>query len=447
MNGKFYGLYSFVEQIDDTFLKRNDLDTSGPLYKAWHQWKSNLRWDIETEDMQWAYRKGNLKDVKINEDRLGDYTDLKNFTLGLVGKGRQRDTWSRTNYVFQHVNIPEVINEMAAQNLIINQDRLTKNYYVYYDPSTEEWSKLPWDLEAAFGLSPKLGGEPSQFYCVLACEQFNSPLYGDSEHPQDIRDFFDGGRWNNRRLNFVYVPPPSYGWGGGGSSHSNEEPEWVCENPGVDGTDCFGDKSPRYADGTFNYLSDAILDVKSTREMYLRRLRTLMDHFMNGRLEDIITEHYRKIRASAKLDDKIWKRGDIDEGYEQLLTEQLPLRREQLYDTYGPSGSRLVPGPQMANPKLEMLLVPRYGVIEVVNPEMEAVDISGWTITGAAEYKFRPGTVIPSKSRLVLCEDVLKCKRNGKYMEAHFLIQGPFDGSLDGNLVLKDNRNQLVHKL
>ena len=53
-----------------------------------------------------------------------------------------------------YVNIPEAINEMAAQNLVLNQDRLTKNYYVYHDPETSEWAKLPWDLEAAFGLSP-----------------------------------------------------------------------------------------------------------------------------------------------------------------------------------------------------------------------------------------------------------------------------------------------------
>ena len=445
MNGKFYGLYSFVEQIDDTFLKRNDLDTSGPLYKAWHQWKSNLRWDIETDDMQWAYRKGNLKEVKIHENRLGSYDDLKNFTLGLVGKGKRRDSWGRRNYVFQHVSIPEVINEMAAQNLIINQDRLTKNYYVYYDPQLEEWMRLPWDLEATFGLSPKLGGEASRLYCVLACEQFNSPLYGDSEHPQDIRDFYDGGRWN-RRLQWLYIPPPPYY----GAHVAAKEPQWVCENPGKDGTACFKDKSPRYADGTFNYLSDAILDVEETREMYLRRLRTLMDHFMNGRLEQIITDQYKEIRTSAKIDNSIWKRGDIDEGYEQLLTEQLPLRREQLYETYGPSGSRLIPGKQKENVRAEIKLVPRYGVIEIHNKEAEAIDVSGWKMDGTARFKFKPGTVIPSKSRLVLCQDVLKCKKNETYFQAHLLVQGPFKGSLPdqgGALSLEDTEGRVVHKI
>ena len=42
---------------------------------------------------------------------------------------------------------------------------------------------------------------------------------------------------------------------------------------------------PEGAAVTFNYLIDAILAVSRTKQMYLRRLRTLMDQFTNGRLE------------------------------------------------------------------------------------------------------------------------------------------------------------------
>ena len=38
--------------------------------------------------------------------------------------------------------------------------------------------------------------------------------------------------------------------------------------------------------GTYNYLIDAVLAVPRTRQMYMRRLRTLMDTFMaTGRLQ------------------------------------------------------------------------------------------------------------------------------------------------------------------
>lgn len=35
------------------------------------------------------------------------------------------------------------------------------------------------------GMDHVLVGQPGPNYCVLACEQWNSPLYCDSEHPQD----------------------------------------------------------------------------------------------------------------------------------------------------------------------------------------------------------------------------------------------------------------------
>lgn len=39
--------------------------------------------------------------------------------------------------------------------------------------------------------------------------------------------------------------------------------------------------------GTFNYLIDLVLDVPATRAMYLRRLRTLMDFWLNGRIAQV----------------------------------------------------------------------------------------------------------------------------------------------------------------
>ncbi len=39
--------------------------------------------------------------------------------------------------------------------------------------------RLPWDLDGALGQDNGLGGLPGDAYCVLACEQWNSPLYCD----------------------------------------------------------------------------------------------------------------------------------------------------------------------------------------------------------------------------------------------------------------------------
>lgn len=44
--------------------------------------------------------------------------------------------------------------------------------------------RIPWDVETALGQDNTLGGKPGDLWCILACEQWNSPLYCDSEHPQ-----------------------------------------------------------------------------------------------------------------------------------------------------------------------------------------------------------------------------------------------------------------------
>ena len=47
----------------------------------------------------------------------------------------------RTSYLYDHLNLPAVINEMAVNTLLGNMDRCTKNFYVYYNPDTDEWSR------------------------------------------------------------------------------------------------------------------------------------------------------------------------------------------------------------------------------------------------------------------------------------------------------------------
>ena len=81
--------------------------------------------------------------------------------------------------------LAQVIEYMAVQTLLLNQDRCTKNYNMYYDKTgTKEWQMLPWDLEESLGISSGLGGKPAPDYCILECEQWNSPLYCNWNHTQ-----------------------------------------------------------------------------------------------------------------------------------------------------------------------------------------------------------------------------------------------------------------------
>jgi hypothetical protein len=63
-------------------------------------------------------------------------------------------------------------------------------------------------------------------------------------------------------------------------------------------------------------------------------------------LQGLVTSEYQKVRDEAKRDQAKWNSPwDVDRGYEQLITEQLPIRKSQLYDTYGPGGEdAMIPG-------------------------------------------------------------------------------------------------------
>ena len=245
---------------------------------------------------------------------------------------------------------------MAAQTLILGADRCTKNYYMHKD-WTGEWSRLPWDVEDAFpgdkrygtGLcSPSECSPSSTAYCILSCEKFNSPLYCDRNHPQDI----------------FYADPNS--------------PE----------------QDPR---STYNVLIDVLLAYWPTKEMYLTRLRTLMDEILaTSFIDEYVRRTLQKIRKDALRDSKKWSVGAvraIDQGVAQLLSQVVPKRRDQLFNEY----AYMIPPSMPSNARVYVSHAQRNGdeaYVKLSNPNGYAVDVSFWTISTPAgwRYRLKPGT-------------------------------------------------------
>ena len=80
-----------------------------------------------------------------------------------------------------------------------------------------------------------------------------------------------------------------------------------------------------------------------------------------------------------------------------LIDEQLPPRKQQLYETYGRTGpTPLIPDAQPASARLAL---GRPGAqasqaqqfVEIVNPNAFAVDVTGWTVTGDVSMTLAPG--------------------------------------------------------
>ena len=83
------------------------------------------------------------KRTRKNEDNR----DLQSLIDGLELSGQ-----ARTSYLFDHVDIPAVVNYMAVTTVIHDTDCADKNYYLYRDTrGTGEWMFLPWDKDLTFG--------------------------------------------------------------------------------------------------------------------------------------------------------------------------------------------------------------------------------------------------------------------------------------------------------
>lgn len=373
LNGEFHGLFSYIEQVDEDFLRQQGLDPEGALYKA-NGFPSTLAKGVTSA----LYQKDTRKDEP--------YDDLIVFVDGI----NSRD---RFDYIMDHVNLPAMVNEMAGQSLIRNADRLTKNYYMYRDPTTDLWQRIPWDMDGAFSTSSG-----------LATENYASPLYGDSQHTQAPNQA-------------IYQ----------------------------------------------NFLLDAILDHKLTREMYLRRLRTLIDTYLSddyAYFHNTIDQRLSLIQNDARLDSQKWNTGNILTGAATIKDTALSLRRVELLETFGKD---LIPDSQSPGLTLEIGDVepspgaPKAEYFQIVNPQREAIDLSGWRLAGAITFDFPSGTVLPRKGTLFSPDNgILHVVKNVRAFrertqsphgnEGWFFV-GPYNGRLSTRgetIQVFDARDRLV---
>ena len=255
-NGGYHGLFGYVEQIDKRFLRRLGFDATGPLYKA-ARVPATMALNPNTS----------LYEKHLQERE--PYTDIRALATGANVRNKQRFA-----YFADHVNVPNYINVMAAMMVPFNHDQLTKNYYLYRDPHRGEWFRFPWDADQAFPTGR-----------ANTMENWTSPLYGDKNHTQELR--------NNR-----------------------PNPVWQ------------------------NHLHANILDNPVTREMYLRRVRTLMDTYLaldppepevillSG--DKGVTNAYYHVPSDDSLDrtwfasdfdHSSWKLGPLGFGFETIGQE------------------------------------------------------------------------------------------------------------------------------
>ncbi|MEM7235950.1 MAG: CotH kinase family protein, partial [Planctomycetota bacterium] len=170
----------------------------------------------------------------------------------------------------------------------------------------------------------------------------------------------------------------------------------------------------------WNRLYDAIYTTPTIRDMYLRRVRTLMDEYLQpaetpaekryleGRANEL-RQRIEKVAAADYAESNFYKGGPLGnfgaypEGLPQLM-KSFQRRREYLYSIV------ILPDAQPKDAKIEVakVVLPKGnqpGHVELTNANDYAVDVSGWKLEGAAVHTLQKGTVIPAKGKIFVTKN------------------------------------------
>ncbi|MBN1788193.1 MAG: CotH kinase family protein [Sedimentisphaerales bacterium] len=335
----------------------------------------------------------------------GDFNDLHDLLDGLNNLTGQ----AKRDFMFDNLDIPRLLNYWAAHIVIHDNDAVGKNYYLYRDTmGTQRWYMLPWDKDLTWGRN-------------YQGDVLNDEIWADVDEIS--------GRTN--------VSP----------SHP-----------------LFGNQTHMKYDFLWHRMIDALFFEPDVREMYFRRLRTIMDEqlqppgtpYEDRILERFVDEMADFMDTEAALDRDKWfawgKYYTVEQSAQRLKDEYLEPRRTHLFTTHRVAGE--IPEAQSAQPEIvinEIMYNPSDGndfeFVELYNPSAtEAVDMSEWHLDGV-NLDLPPGTVLLPQSYLVVVRNDIQFR--AKYGSGLF-IAAQYEGGLDNggeNLILTDRYGNEVDKV
>jgi hypothetical protein len=190
---------------------------------------------------------------------------------------------------------------------------------------------------------------------------------------------------------------------------------------------------------------DALFDNATIREMYVRRLRTLMDQFISppGSVQPSWVQ--TRIAELTPLLQPHMTSGSWLTNVNRIVNEYLAERRQHLYVNHSinnsgyPDNAR-IPNAQVGNPSIQFGQIevnPASGnqnqeFVQLTNPNTTAVDISNWRIEGGVRHTFTPGTVIPAGGSIYISPSVpdFLARTTGPRGGQRLFVQGNYSGQL-----------------
>ncbi len=356
-NGDFYGLYDIVEEGDEEYLERNGLDPNGALYKV-------------NNPLNDAYNQ-----VEKKSREYEDHSDFQEVVNGRNLSGSAAITWD-----YDNLDIADVINYTATQNVIASADFGHKNMYWYHDiEGTGLWSVLPWDQDLSYGHK---------------WTQNVSPPYFDNTLHQN-QSLTTG--WNNIFQRFYSNPTLR-------EMYNRRLRTLSDQLYGAPGTSV----SSSYLAQRIDQLDASIADeaIADSNEWGLQS----------------------NFAAAYPF--------NVDQAIDQVRNVWIQSQRNHI----GNQGN--VPSSQSTNPTItfddnDYDASPASGLqseeyIRLRNNNGTAIDISGWELTGGIRHTFKGGTVIPAGGSLYVVADVaaFQNRTTGPRAGQQLFIQGNYEGQL-----------------
>lgn len=217
----------------------------------------------------------------------------------------------------------------------------------------------------------------------------------------------------------------------------------------------------------FNRLYDAMIKTPVTREMLLRRMRTLMDRYLQPPgtppadrvLENHIEQQRRRMAPEAVLDRKQWGLSwnsasgasparDLTLGIQDLTRRFIEARRVHFYVTHAATntahrlgvGTRLNAGIPTSQPEVFHVDLAEAGRgdtrrqdwLQLAHTNAFAADLSGWKLDGDVTFTFPPGTVLPSRGELIAASSLagFHSRTTSPKAGERRLVVGGFKGNL-----------------
>lgn len=164
---EYFGLYTLVEEVDNTVIDTQFSSDKGNLYKP--------------EDYGASFAENTFNEAgfekKTNEDDA-DWTDIKALFTALHATTRTTDPAGWRASLDAILDTDVFLKYLAVNTVIQNWDtygRMEHNYYLYNSPDTNKLTWIPWDNNEALQTGKMSGSLPLDFYGLSASQW---PLIG-----------------------------------------------------------------------------------------------------------------------------------------------------------------------------------------------------------------------------------------------------------------------------